>query len=68
MPEENTNTQTQETQTAEETTSTSEEESDNTGSTKKTSVWKRIVTVVWQAIIAAITAWTASSCCNTLID
>ena len=34
----------------------------------KTSVWKKIITVVWQAIVAAITAWTASSCCNTLID
>ena len=47
---------------------TVETETTSTETTSKTSVWKKIITVVWQAIVAAITAWTASSCCNTLID
>ena len=58
MCEDNVDPETTETETTETTSTTS----------SKTSVWKKIITVVWQAIVAAITAWTASSCCNTLID
>lgn len=37
-------------------------EETSTSSTKKKSTLKKILTVIWQAIVAAITAWTASSC------
>ena len=50
------------------TTTTTETTQETETDSKKTAFWKKLVTVIWQAIVAAITAWTASSCCNVIIN